>query len=455
MRFSPGTDFLPFPGSEPARNDVSFGIPHATLPMLTPLSALQAFRQDLAANPDAATDDDARWLQVVSLLQSATDVHPADRGPILNAVADLAAADAPPGPDGSVTLPVTLAAAPPRALHLAIGAGLAMEDATRLRLAYSAYDALLRLIVAGIEDGAARADVQGLLLGLQGRVARQLGDLTAARERYEAAEHVGKAHDNGASVARAWVGYGMMAQVRGNMPEARNWFRQVLDCRGAGRESLQVAHQALLVAASAAADFDEAARHGWAAYELAADDEDASAALCDLSELMRVSGRPALALRGFSAALLRAPRAPRRRLAALGGAILAAAQAIPPAQAAPILARYKAEIDGIIASTNLPYVHATALADMGDAFALLGNAELCEDARARAKFIARAHGFYELLFRVTDDAIPVAGRDVLPVHPAAARAPARHAMDDAAPVLSAIAAFSAPPEIEAALAAST
>ena len=421
--------------------------------MLTPLSALRAFRQDLAANPDSATDHDARWLQVLSLLQSATDVHPSERAPILAVVADLAGADL-RKPDGEpYPAPATFSAPIPREIDLALRSAMAMEDATRFQMAYAALDALLRLIPAALDPSSiVMIEVQGAILSFQGRVARQAGDLDGSLERYGAAEELASSHGSGAVMARAWAGYGRCAYTRGNLPQAREWFEKVLECEGAAPESVRVAHQSLMAIAAGATDYETAARHGWAAYELAPDDEDASSALCDLSELMRVSGRPRLALRGFAAALQRAPRTPRQRLAALGGAALAASQALPGEAARGIVLRYRAEIDAIIATTHLPYSHANALADLGDAFAVLGDAELCADSRARAKFIARAHGFYELLFRVTDDAIPVRGRNVLPIAGERETNRAERSSDGVQPVLEAIAAFAAPPEIEAALA---
>jgi len=417
--------------------------------MLTPLPALGAFRQDLGPALATASPADARWLQVVTLLQSAADVPAQARAGILEVVADLADADS--TMDGArIPLPVTLRAELPPTIELALRSAIAMEDAARFQLAYSSYDALLRVIVSQVPDAAARAEVQGVLLALQGRTARQLGDGHAARERYTMAERLGRERRDGAILARAWVGYGILAQIRGNMPEARKWFMQTLAERGAMRESLQVAHQALMVAAASAADYTTAAEHGWAAYELAADHDDAAAALCDLSELMRLSGRPTLALRGFSSALLRSSAAPRRRLPALGGAALSAAEGLDRATASGLVEQFRGEVETILSRTNLPFAEAGVLADLGDAFAELGNAELAQAYRGRLVELAERFGFFELLYRATEGARPVRSVDV--------PAPGRRAslpkpMEGAQPVLDAMAGFTAPAPVEAALAA--
>lgn len=417
--------------------------------MLTPLPALGAFRQDLGPALATASPADARWLQVVTLLQSAADVPAPARAGILEVVADLADADS--TIDGArIPLPVTLRAELPPTIELALRSAIAMEDAARFQLAYSSYDALLRVIVSQVPDAAARAEVQGVLLALQGRTARHLGDSEASRERYEAVEAIGRERRDGAILGRAWVGYGILAQLRGNLPDARKWFMQTLAERDAVRESQQVSHHAMMVLTATAGDFATAARHGWASYELTTTEADAATALCDLSELMRMSGRPKLALRGFTAALLRSPTAPRQLLPALGGAAVTAAEALQADAAAPLVASYARRIENTISMTNLPYPHASALADLGDAWAILGDADACGAARARAGEIAESHGFFELLYRVTEGARPVRTTGVSVSGASTAREPSP--MASAEHVLHSIEGFTAPAEVELALA---
>lgn len=416
--------------------------------MLIPLSALAAFRQDLASRPDGATAADSRWLQVVTLLQSATDVPaPARRG-ILDVAADLADPDA-AAPDGTpLPFPLTIRATLPPVVELALRAASAMEDAARFQLAYATYDAVLRLIVAELADERARAEVQGVVLCLQGRVARQLGDSAVAAQHYRDAERVGRAGRLRGVEARAWVGLGLLAQVRGNHPEARRWFTQVLGVSEAPVESRQVAHQALMVSASAAGDFETAALHGWAAYELAPNEVDSTAALCDLAELLRVAGHPALALRGFCAALTRTPGArvgaARQLLPALGGASLAAAQALRPEPARRLVDSFARQIATLVQETQIPFTHGVALADLADAYACIGDAQAAEGYRATARNIARQYSFFELLYRVTEGAVTV---NATP----AAVVPTP--MPSAQSVLAAVRSFGAPADVEAVLAA--
>ena len=413
--------------------------------MLIPRSALDAFRQDLAAEPTTAGPADARWLQVVTLLQSALDVAPSQRDPILGAATGLAAPDA-LAPDAAVLpLPVTLSFAPPPMVEMAIRTAIAMEDGARFHLAYAAYDAALRLVVSELEDDAKRIEVQGVILALQGRTARQIGDVEAATKHYEAAEKLGRDGRVDSVVARAWVGLGLLAQIRGNHPEARRRFTQSLGLTGAAPESRQVAHQGLMVSASAAGDYDMAALHAWAAYELAPAGDEKVSALCDVAELLRTAGHPAVALRGFSAAMLRAPRSARQLLPALGGAALAAAQALPRASARPLVDGFAVRVESIAEQTPLPYPLASAFADLGEAYELLGQDASAAGFRSRARTIAERFGFFELVYRVTEGVANVAA--------AAARPAAPAPLGAARSVVTAVSAFETPAEVELALAA--
>lgn len=412
--------------------------------MLIPLSALEAFRQDVATEPSAASSSDARWLQIVTLLQSAIDVPVAHRDPVLAAATDLATPDA-LGPGAEVLpLPVTLSFPLPAAVEMTLRSAIAMEDAARFHLAYAAYDAALRLVVSQLPKEAERVEMQGVLLALQGRAARHLGDSETAARHYEAAEVLGRDAGVESVVGRAWVGLAILAQIRGNHPEARRRFTQVLGLRGAAAESRQVAHQGLMVSASAASDYDTAALHAWSAYELAPEGDEKVAALCDVAELLRNAGHPAVALRGFSAAMLRAPRSPRHLLPALGGAALAAAQALPRASARPLVDGFAVRIESIVGQTQLPYPHASALAELAEAYELLDQDASAAVYRGRAQAIAERFGFFELLHRVTEGVASIAQ--------AGRRRPAPAPFEAARSVVTAVSAFEAPAEVELALA---
>ena len=341
--------------------------------MAIPLPPLDAFRADRAHSAQPTADEGA-WLQVALLAHRAAALPVSERGAHL----EQASALLPGTPQGD-------------AAEKVIAAALQMEDATRLHLALSTLDGALRLL------GETEFERRGRVLAYQGRVLRQLGDIASAEARYQAAERLGETHGQRAIVARAWVGYGILAQVRGNLPEARTQFERVLTENAAPSDSRQVAHHGLMMCASNVGDMDAAARHAWAAY-VESDGFERGAALHALSELLLNAGEPKAALSGFAAAV-RQPILPRHELPALGGLAISAVRAMPRAAAARLVNAARFRIDALLADTYLPYAHAATLIELAEALSQIGSSELSRRTAERARAIAATHRFNELTFR--------------------------------------------------------
>jgi tetratricopeptide (TPR) repeat protein len=282
---------------------------------------------------------------------------------------------------------------------------------------------------------------RGRVVAQQARIARQLGEHAVAKERYEAAEAASQdcltdASAAGELRARAWVGYGLLAHFRGNIPEARTWFRKVLEAPGSPREQQQVAHTQLMIAAASARDFDGAAVHAWAAYE-AADDELRSGALANLGQVFLDAGHARIALRVFGALLLR-PNVPRNELPILGGAAVAAARGLSFDRAVPLIERFANRIQTLMATTQLPFAHVIALADMSDAYSALGAGPAALKMRAQALALSERYGFHEVSHRLRE-------ADIAPPLTRVAT------FTVAAPVAEAVQSFEATEEVELAL----
>lgn len=143
--------------------------------------------------------------------------------------------------------------------------------------------------------------------------------------------------------------------------------------------------------------------------------------------------------------MLRAPRSARQLLPALGGAALAAVQALPRQSARPLVDGFAVRVESIAEQTPLPYQLASALADLGEAYELLGQDASAAGFRSRARTIAERYGFFELVYRVTEGVAIVAATAAHPAPPAA--------LDAARSVVTAVSAFETPAEVELALAA--
>jgi tetratricopeptide (TPR) repeat protein len=239
---------------------------------------------------------------------------------------------------------------------------------------------------------------RGLATAYQARVLRQLGEPGLAKERYDAVIELGEAYTRPGLIARGIVGLGLLAQARGNLPDARQYFNRALRIQEAASDTRRVAHQGLMICAGSAGDLSTAARHAWAAY-VDADGASRAETLIDLSEMLLRAGSERAALSGFASAV-RASVLPRFEIPALGGLAIAAARGATGELATSLVRGADRRLDAITRSGSLPYLQACALAEVADAFSELGDIEAAGARRQRARELAVRHGFHEVLFRL-------------------------------------------------------
>jgi tetratricopeptide (TPR) repeat protein len=378
--------------------------------MLAPLHPLDAYRTDAAGAIGHLVDDatQSRWLGAALLLHNAARSAGSTRTAALlefleqEGVSTLRGASIPFAPIA----------------HAARGYVLAMEEAAFFRLAHSVLASVSVLL----------PDTEQLELGrvvaLRARIARHLGAIDAASVWYEEVERMGAERTLPELLARAQGGFGILAQLRGDFPSARKHFNRVLAIAEAAQDTRLVAHGGLMVAAVSARDYDDAAQHAWAAYQEAGSAIEQTDMLINLAQLLLDAGHPAAALRGFAAAIAREPQ-PRSALPALGGAALAAVADSAGqddrarARARSVVRTVNQRIDALVVALGdgaaLPFPSASALVEVSEALAAVGDAAASGRAAWRARILSVRFKFHQLAHRL-DHPYPLA--EVLPPTPA-------------------------------------
>ncbi|HEV8233218.1 MAG TPA: hypothetical protein VGP84_01425 [Gemmatimonadaceae bacterium] len=356
--------------------------------MLAPLPSVEAFRRD-AVSDGVELDDGvaAGWLESATRLERAAMARGPERERLLAGFL---------AQHGVVNFRDS--AASPTALVAAVCAlASEMEDQVFLRLAHSVLSGLL-IVVPDSE-----VLLRGRVISQLGRLARHLGDAVSATQYYEEVERLGSEHSLPELIGRAWMGFGILAQFRGNFPEARKRFHAVVGLEGAAGESIGAAHHQLMVAAAEAQDYDTAASHAWRAFQGATTAYQETEALLNLAQLLLDAGYPRAALRGFAAALLRKP-IPRLELPILGGAACAAAAALPCVAARALVRNFSERVDSLVTSLrqgeSLPQPSAYALVELSEALAVVGDEQGSQTFADRASVLANAHMFHHLVHRL-------------------------------------------------------
>ena len=286
----------------------------------------------------------------------------------------------------------------PAAAAVAAVRGLAedAEAAGALRLSFTMLsDARALASRAGAEES-------GLLLLQQARIARTLGYLDNAEALYVAAAEAGRAHGIALLTARATLARGVIARTRGNYPLARALFEAALrEAERTGLDALAAsAHEALMIATGNVGELDEALDHGRRALEAAEADRDRHAGLVtNLARLAWGAGCELAALGGYLEAA-RLTNAPRIGLPALSGAALAAAGLGRKAQVHQLASLVSQE-----SSDSFPYETASAWEALWRAYVVLGSSLEADDCRQRALELARAGGFFEIVYAVERDVV--------------------------------------------------
>jgi tetratricopeptide (TPR) repeat protein len=376
--------------------------------MLVPEAPLDAYRSDLAR--DRSREDfggaDTVWLLTAHCLSRIGRANAQDLPTLGNQCASALRDFSAPSTDGTPTpvaelgdlllvvdgLANILTRAGADALTRGVrGMATRMADAGALSMAYTTVG-LTRRIASDASDRE-----RGLLAADQAMIARLLGDLDAAEELYRGSESIGERAGDLTVLARAFVGRGVVDRVRGNYPRSRIFFERALELSetAQARDIMRLAHQGLTICHAVTRNFDRALQHGWSTLQLADRDQAREVeALTNLAQLCLDAGFPAAALRGYAAILGRAS-SPRVVLSALGGASIAAAQAGEPA----VLARAAAEIGTRVSTSGLPYENAQALYHLATAYAGVGDSGQRDKYLNRARQLAKARGFFELLHK--------------------------------------------------------
>ena len=376
--------------------------------MLVPEAPLDAYRSDLAR--DKSREDfggaDTVWLLTSHCLSRIARANPQDL-PVLGSQCASALRDFTlPSTDGTQTPPaeiddVLLIVAGLTQLLTRAGAdsltrgvrGMAtrMADGGALSMAYTTVSLTRR-----VADNASPRE-RGLLVADQGMVARLLGDLDAAEELYKASAAIGERASDMMVLSRTYVGRGVIDRVRGNYPRSRIYFERALELADTiqARDLMRLAHQGLTICHAVGRNFDRGLQHGWATLQLADGNPNREVeALGNLAQLCLDAGFASAALRGYAAIIGRTV-SPRVVLGALGGAAVAAAQA----REMGALERAAAEITARVSTSGMPYENAQALYQLAMAYAMAGDAGLRDEYLRRARKLAKARGFFELLHK--------------------------------------------------------
>jgi tetratricopeptide (TPR) repeat protein len=269
-----------------------------------------------------------------------------------------------------------------------------MEDAGALALADTALEMLLLVRVDG--EGIA-IEEQGRVIGHRGRIARQAGNVELSAEQYRNVERMARLIRSDELYARAWIGYAVLAMVRGNLPESSEWFERAAKAAEKAKvpDLSRNAHHGCLIAASKREAFDDALQHGWLAFRYSVGDAQLEAeALSNLGAVMLEARvyRPALA--AFEAALRREPPA-RLAIPALGGAMVTSARL----GNAGGTRRHYAALTVYASASDHRYELTDTLIDAATALFLIGDVAEAERVRVRALELASAGKFHELEFR--------------------------------------------------------
>jgi tetratricopeptide (TPR) repeat protein len=357
--------------------------------MLAPLPSIEAFRRDAISIDGVELDDGvtAAWLESATRLERAAMSRGSERERLLSGL--LARHDV-------VTFPAALVSIT-ALVDAVMSVATEMEDGACFRMAHSVLSTLLIVVPEN------EALLRGRVLAQQGRIARHLGEHWAAARYYEEVERLGLEQHLAELTGRAWVGFGILAQFRGDFPEGRRRFSAVTELKGASSESVCIAHHHLMIAAAAARDYDTAATHAWRAFKDASTAIQETEALINLAQLLLDAGHPRAALRGFAAALAR-NLVPRFALPTLGGAACAAATALPRPAARALIRNFAERVQSIVTSLrngdSLPFPSTSALVETSEALAYVGDPQASEEIAARATALASNHGFHQLSYRL-------------------------------------------------------
>jgi tetratricopeptide (TPR) repeat protein len=392
-------------------------MPKTSVATFEPTSdVLDAYRADLGQSAaHELSAHDASWLAFGTVLQRAAGLGVSERTPYV--VSGLRAIT------GAIDATESTAFASANATLHGHGSFEAKLSDASLAIANEIEDAGAFALATTILDwaryllGASQPRLYGRNLAQQARILRKLGELDAATEAYASVHALAVEHDDAELMARAHLGRAVIARVRGNYPEARREFLAVLEQPGgtpAVDELHSHAHHGLLIAAAVAGDFDTALAHGRVALDRARDREHQMELLANVASVCLLAGQHRAALNSYLRVLAVASM-PRVRLAAIGGAALAAAHL----KLTPVVSELAAAATIAVGQPGHPHETADMLREIAEALTLVGEADAAKAYRDQALGMARRGGFFELVHRLetmTQASAPHAATPALDPH---------------------------------------
>jgi hypothetical protein len=361
---------------------------------LSTSDVVDAYRADLSnAAKSEFSDRDATWLAFGTVLQRAVSLTGDHRASYLQS-ASVAVAGA----------SQTAAVQEPLAELARDGSSQGALCAMVLVLASEAEEggafalATAMLDFARILIAATNARLQGRLLAQQARILRKIGEDDLAHELLNQVEELGAAHGEGELIARAHLGKGILARVRGNYPDARREFQAVLEApnsNAAMRELYMHAHHGLLIVAATGRDFDAALTHGALALAEAATDQSRTELMQNLANVCFDAGQFRSALNGHLQ-VLAATSLDRVRIAAFGGAAAAAARLDDE----PMVNALVAAAIPLLAWRGPAYELADMVREFAEAYAYLGDVERWQRYREMALDRGKRGKFFEIVHRI-------------------------------------------------------
>lgn len=238
---------------------------------------------------------------------------------------------------------------------------------------------------------------RGRLLARRARILARLGRMDGARDHFVAIERMGREENSDELRARAWLGLGSIAQMRGNYPAMATFNRRALRLARRGGLSFieRYTRLGLTIASAEQGDFDAAVSHAWALYHASIGQPlDEGESLQTFGQLM-VEARHFDEARAAFAAVVSRSLPARIVLPALGGLAVSAAETGRVA----IVLWVAAQLDALRTTSAPRYSLSLALLECSIALARIGQMESSDALRAEATAIAVEHGFHGVVAR--------------------------------------------------------
>jgi len=362
------------------------------LPLSSHRTAAAAYRRDVAANPtrSALATPDGVWIAIGTTCQRAAALAHVDMARPLLAEAQRMAVGC-LGGDPANGRPRLDPPQSPRSEHDVLRLVVeGMEDVGAYHLATVTLDALAAL------PSVTKLD-RGRIIAHAARIARSMGELERAAHLYGHVERVGRDADLPELLVRAWVGQAVVAQVKGNAPEARRRAKRALSA--AVRHDFTrlgaLARTTLMIVEAKAGRFEEALLEGWQVFlAMRGDAAGEASILSNLGQMLLDMDMPAAARAAYKALFARTSL-PRIVLPALGGyaAASAAVDRVDELQWAA------SEVVLAVAVGHPPYETANALLECAGAMKSVGLEDHARGLLREAIRLAGRHGYHEIAVR--------------------------------------------------------